>query len=405
MVFVSKTMINPLNFFLFTLGLAFSLSSFSFKIALALNTLKASLKLTTFILLLYSGLFMITTLTIKSFLSFVEPLFTKAFYFHIFTALGLMLWGVYFLIIKNPKPSSKILSLLLIPCPVCLSAMSLSSYFFLKSFSFPPIWGGLILGCIFSILTLFFYFLSSKFLFKKLTETLSRSLLGLLMIAIGFYLIGSFYFPSKIEEIKTAGGDMNFVFLLENFLYLIASSLFVPVLLGLISLVFWTVYQLGAFLREFVERKKSEDPFLQNFKEKLVKIEKNFSYEVFETEVEKLLQESELKLLKRVDQIRFVIRVGPALGLLGTLIPMGIALAELAKGNLPKMAGHMVTAFTTTVVGLACGIVAYLITLVKERWIRETIKEMNYLAEMVLLKKSYFKEELYEEIFKKKKTL
>ena len=46
---------------------------------------------------------------------------------------------------------------------------------------------------------------------------------------------------------------------------------------------------------------------------------------------------------------------------MGTLIPMGVSLASLAEGNIPKMAGSMVTAFTATVAGLACGVVLTLL--------------------------------------------
>jgi biopolymer transport protein ExbB/TolQ len=82
--------------------------------------------------------------------------------------------------------------------------------------------------------------------------------------------------------------------------------------------------------------------------------------------------------------IRFVIRVGPALGLMGTLIPMGIALSAMAQGDMPKMAGSMVTAFTTVVVGLACSVVAYIMSLVKEKWVRADMREMEYLTEHML---------------------
>ncbi len=373
------------NIVFFVLGLTFSLSSFSFKVALALKSLKASFKLIAFVLFLYSGLFLLTTLGLKAFLLFLEPLLSKAFYFHLFIAIGLILWGIYFFTETHTKKSAFIL---LFPCPICLLAMSLSSYIFLKTFSFPPILGGLLLGSIFSVLILIFFFICESFLFKNLSEKILQHFLGILMIIIGIYILGSFYFPLKIEELKTSGGIMSFTSFLENFLYLIASSLFVPVLLSLVLLVFWMVYQLGRFFREFAERRANEFHLLNVFKDKLSKIEKSTSSELIETEIEKLLQEMELKLLKNLDQIRFVVRVGPALGLLGTLIPMGVALAELAKGNLPKMAGNMVTAFTTTVVGLTCGIIAYLISLIKERWIRETLKEMNYLAELTILKNS-----------------
>ncbi|MDA8339422.1 MAG: MotA/TolQ/ExbB proton channel family protein, partial [Nitrospiraceae bacterium] len=100
--------------------------------------------------------------------------------------------------------------------------------------------------------------------------------------------------------------------------------------------------------------------------------------------LERLLQDAELGLIKSLDRIRFVIRVGPALGLMGTLIPMGISLSSLAQGDMPKMAGSMVTAFTTVVVGLACSVAAYMVSLIKEKWVRADMREMEYLTELTL---------------------
>jgi len=85
--------------------------------------------------------------------------------------------------------------------------------------------------------------------------------------------------------------------------------------------------------------------------------------------------------VRRLDGVRFVVRVGPALGLMGTLIPMGISLAGLAQGNLPKMAESMTTAFTATVVGLACSVAAYVLSLVREHWLRSDLTEIAYAAE------------------------
>ena len=48
------------------------------------------------------------------------------------------------------------------------------------------------------------------------------------------------------------------------------------------------------------------------------------------------------------------------------------------------MASSMVTAFTTVVVGLGCSVAAYLMSLVKEKWVRGDIREMEYLTELRL---------------------
>jgi len=90
------------------------------------------------------------------------------------------------------------------------------------------------------------------------------------------------------------------------------------------------------------------------------------------------------ELVKRsLSAPRMLVKVGPSLGLLGTLIPMGSSLASLASGNLEAMAGQMVVAFTTTIVGLAVGTLAYVVASVRQGWITQTVHEQRYLAERV----------------------
>lgn len=80
---------------------------------------------------------------------------------------------------------------------------------------------------------------------------------------------------------------------------------------------------------------------------------------------------------------RALVKVAPSLGLLGTLIPMGGSLAALASGNLEAMAGQMVVAFTTTIIGLGAGTVAYVIVVVRQSWATQAIREQRFIAERV----------------------
>ena len=80
-----------------------------------------------------------------------------------------------------------------------------------------------------------------------------------------------------------------------------------------------------------------------------------------------------------------MVRVGPSLGLLGTLIPMGSSLASMATGNLEAMAGQMVVAFTSTIIGLATGTLAYVVAAVRHNWVNETVRDERFLAERVAL--------------------
>ena len=96
-----------------------------------------------------------------------------------------------------------------------------------------------------------------------------------------------------------------------------------------------------------------------------------------------LLMEQEGRARKRLDAARTMVRVGPSLGLMGTLIPMGSSLASMATGNLEAMAGQMVVAFTSTIIGLATGTVAYVVAAVRHQWVNETVRDERYLAEHV----------------------
>lgn len=100
--------------------------------------------------------------------------------------------------------------------------------------------------------------------------------------------------------------------------------------------------------------------------------------------LEHLIMETEETLKRTLNPSRLMIKVAPSLGLLGTLIPMGISLAAMAAGNLEAMAGQMVVAFATTIIGLACGTAAYVINLVRQGWVNETIREQRFIAERVL---------------------
>jgi biopolymer transport protein ExbB/TolQ len=96
-----------------------------------------------------------------------------------------------------------------------------------------------------------------------------------------------------------------------------------------------------------------------------------------------LLMEQEGRARKRLDAARTMVRVGPSLGLMGTLIPMGSSLASMATGNLEAMAGQMVVAFTSTIIGLGTGTLAYVVAAVRHHWVNETVRDERYLAEHV----------------------
>ena len=76
-----------------------------------------------------------------------------------------------------------------------------------------------------------------------------------------------------------------------------------------------------------------------------------------------------------------MIRLGPILGLITTLIPISPALVGLAKGDVQTLSDNLVVAFSTTVVGLLIGGMGYLMTAVRERLYNHDISDVEYVLD------------------------
>lgn len=74
-------------------------------------------------------------------------------------------------------------------------------------------------------------------------------------------------------------------------------------------------------------------------------------------------------------------RLGPVLGLIGTLIPMGPALQGLATGDLVLLSTQMQVAFTTTVVGLLVGAIGFLLYQQERRRIFAEISALEFILQ------------------------
>jgi biopolymer transport protein ExbB/TolQ len=191
---------------------------------------------------------------------------------------------------------------------------------------------------------------------------------------------------------------MEIMAILKSFIYLTASSLLVPVLVILATLTVWIVIYSGNFAGRSLRRSrlpKSLDIIaslktqiftdlpdsVQYFAGELLVMQKNNSEEIA---ILNLLRESEHQLWKSLDRLKMLIRIGPGLGLIGTLIPMGTGLAALGQGDLSRLSGDLVIAFTTTVVGMALGLVSYFFFTIQRRWVEEDVKNMELVAEILM---------------------
>jgi biopolymer transport protein ExbB/TolQ len=95
------------------------------------------------------------------------------------------------------------------------------------------------------------------------------------------------------------------------------------------------------------------------------------------TATEHALVDYELRVQRRLDRTRLLVRAGPAIGLMGTLIPLIPGLAALAGGDVTTLADDLRDAFGATVVGLLVGTVAFGLTLSRTRMYSEDLVELE----------------------------
>jgi biopolymer transport protein ExbB/TolQ len=97
----------------------------------------------------------------------------------------------------------------------------------------------------------------------------------------------------------------------------------------------------------------------------------------------KLLQEYEFYTVKRLERTRILVRLGPMLGLMGTLIPLSPALVALANGDTQELADNLRIAFSVTVIGLLIGGLAFTVSIIRDRIYSQDISDLEYLLELL----------------------
>jgi len=102
-----------------------------------------------------------------------------------------------------------------------------------------------------------------------------------------------------------------------------------------------------------------------------------------EHQLNKALADFDLESQRRLERTRMLVRFGPALGLMGTLIPLSPALTGLANGNTQTLSHNLRVAFSVTVVGLLIGAVAFALSLSRDRLYSQDLSDLEYLAALI----------------------
>ena len=198
-------------------------------------------------------------------------------------------------------------------------------------------------------------------------------------------------------------------------IYVISTNLLYPVIIILLGLLAWSFIEVGGFFTEWrarhsdfwliengalkakgsmeandyanvavILKKFCSNRFHYFFINNLSEFQDDFhNKDLMHLRVEKLLQECDAEIIKKLEKSRFVAKAGPMFGLMGTLIPMGPALAGLAQGDIKTLSDNLIIAFGTTVVGLMAGVSGYMVAMIRDRWYAKDMSDIEYISEIL----------------------
>jgi biopolymer transport protein ExbB/TolQ len=195
---------------------------------------------------------------------------------------------------------------------------------------------------------------------------------------------------------------------LQAIIYGVASVLLYPVLALLVILLVFVVYEAGRFTLEAIGRRKATHGFdldeaatrlagpeaakavpeillQQKARPAMARADRSIgdAADLSRTRILKALADAEIEVSRRLERTRRLVRLGPTLGLMGTLIPISPALVGLAQGDVDTLSNNLVIAFSSTVVGLLIAGVAYVVTSVRGRLYQQDIVDLEYLLDRV----------------------
>ena len=96
-----------------------------------------------------------------------------------------------------------------------------------------------------------------------------------------------------------------------------------------------------------------------------------------------ILTRYETEVQKDVNLSRLLTKLGPVLGLVGTLISMSPALVGLSTGDISGMAYNMQVVFASTVVGLVISAVGLFTCQLKQRWYANDVNNLDRVCRVI----------------------
>lgn len=199
---------------------------------------------------------------------------------------------------------------------------------------------------------------------------------------------------------------------LTSLIHIISESLLTPVVVLLVIAIVIVILSLGGLINEYISRKPINSSELEELvrnvsfsknvsdmknvieksnlfdyqKEILIRIANNHDIgrDARKALASELISGEETRLIKKTNKTDILVKVGPILGLLGTLIPLGPGLAALGSGDIMTLAQSLTIAFDTTVTGLSIGALSFLISRFKKQWYETDLIDVETVAEAEL---------------------
>ena len=187
---------------------------------------------------------------------------------------------------------------------------------------------------------------------------------------------------------------------ISQILFLVSDSLLIPDIIVLLVLFVRALFLVGSFYNQYITKYKNERQLRsilnQLTPERMEELqaalpEKDNSLYIKylraildrpadDTYADYMITNFENESEKDVVTSKLLAKVGPVLGLIGTLIAMSPALTGLSQGDISKMASNMQVVFATTVVGLVVSLVGLVTLQFKQRWYAKEVNQLDYIT-------------------------
>lgn len=190
---------------------------------------------------------------------------------------------------------------------------------------------------------------------------------------------------------------------ISKVLFWVANSLLIPDIIILLFLFARSLLLIGSFYNQFMVKRKNDKELndkIKNLNSSNIESLKNSLPEkdnsLFTRYMRDLLttppseaysdfmiSNFENEAEKDTSLSKLLAKMGPVLGLIGTLIAMSPALVGLSTGDISGMAYNMQVVFATTVVGLVVSAVGLVTLQFKQRWYAKDVNNLDYVSRIL----------------------